>query len=157
MTATNKEIADVLEAIALLMEVDGAQPFRVRAYRGGADELLAHPEPVAEMVAAGKDLTELQGVGKGIAAKVEEILRVGPAAFLEQLEKETSPGLLALLRVPGLGPKRVRVIRDGLGISSLESVRDAALDGKLRGLPGFGEKTEATILRRVRRALGEEG
>jgi len=154
MSVSNQQIADVLEATALLMEVDGAQHFRVRAYRSGAEELLAQPGPVAEMLAAGKDLTELNGVGKGIAAKVEEILRVGPDAYLERLEKETSPGLLALLRVPGLGPRRVRAIRDGLGISSLESVRDAALAGELRGLAGFGEKTEATILRSVLDALG---
>ena len=156
MSTTNADISRALEAIASLMELDEVEPFRVRAYRAAADEILAQPEPVAEWVAAGRDLTELQGVGKGIATKVLEIVQVGRAAYIERLEKETAPGLLDLLRVPGLGPKRVRVIRDRLGLSSPEAVRDAAEQGRLRGLPGFGEKTEANVLRRIRRALGEE-
>ncbi|MDA1265661.1 MAG: helix-hairpin-helix domain-containing protein [Planctomycetota bacterium] len=150
---TNRELSEVLEAIALLMELDAEQPFRLRAYRGAADEVMAIPDSVAEMLAAGKDLTELQGVGKGIAARIAEIVPLGRDAYLEQLEKEYAPGLLRLLKVPGLGPKRVRTIRDGLGISSPEAVKEAAEAGKLRDLPGFGEKTEATILRRVNRAL----
>ena len=157
MSVTNQEIGDVLEALALLMEVDGAQGFRVRAYRVGAEQIVAQPEPVADRVAAGEDLTALQGVGKGIAGKVAEIVSLGPAAYLARLEQDYAPGLLALLRVPGLGPKRVRAIRDGLGTCALEAVRDAALAGELRVLEGLGEKSEATILASVRRALGDEG
>lgn len=156
MSTTNADISRALEAIASLMELDEAKPFRVRAYRSGSEEIMAHPEPIAEWVAEGRDLTELQGIGKGIAAKVGEIVEVGAQQFIEQLEREHSPGLLDLLRVPGLGPGRVRAIRDGLGLTSIETVRAAAEEGRLRELAGFGEKTEATILRRLRRAMGDE-
>lgn len=151
----NQDVARILEDLGSLLEVEDSQPFRVRAYRGAADELMAMPEDVIEMVGEGKDLTELPGIGKGIAATIVKIVEMGPAAFRAQLEQENPPGLLDLLRVPGLGPKRVRTIVKGLKISSPLEVRDAAREGKLKGLAGFGEKTEATILKRLERALGE--
>lgn len=153
---TNQDVAEVLEAIALLMEVDDVEPFRVRAYRAAADEIRAWPEPVADMVAANRDLTELQGVGQAIAARVTGIVVAGREAALAELERATAPGILHLLRVPGLGPKRARVLRDELGVTSLEAAREACEQGRVRTLPGFGKKTEETLLRRVKRALGEE-
>ena len=151
---TNKELAEVLESIGLLMELDDAQPFRVRAFLRASEEVLALPDSVGEMSRAGKDLTQLRGIGKGIAARIEEIAALGRDAYLERLENEAGTGLLRLLRVPGLGPGRVRIIRDELGITSPEGVREAAQAGRLRGLPGFGEKTEAMILQQIEPSLG---
>lgn len=155
MTVSNREIAEVLESIARLLEVEDASPFRIRAHRNAADTVRSHGRALTEMVAAGENLTDVQDIGPGIAKKIEELLAIGKRAFLEQLETRAGPGILDLLRVPGLGPKRVRAVREALGITSIEELRAAAEEGRVRGIPGFGEKTEASILRRLRRMAGE--
>jgi len=156
MSATNDAIADVLDHLAIWQELEGAVPFKILAYRNGAESIRDHDGDVAEMVRAGEDLTKLEGIGKGIAKRIAEIVAAGPTAFRERFEREVGPGLFELLRIPGLGPKRVRVLRDALGITSPEELRAAAEAGRIRELEGFGEKTEERLLRRVRRALGEE-
>ena len=150
MPTRSAEIAAILDSIADLLEIEEASGFRIRAYRNSADSIRFFDPPLAEMVAAGSDLTELQDVGPGIAKKIEQIVAEGPDAYRARLEA-SAPGLLELLRVPGLGPKRVRNLRDALGIGSIEGLREAAEQGRLREVAGFGPKTEERILRRLQR------
>lgn len=156
MAARNSDIADVLESIANLLEIEDASPFRIRAYRNASDAIRMLDPPLAEMVAAGEDLVRLQDIGPAIARKITEIVEIGHVAFLEKLTRERSPGLLELLRIPGLGPKRVRALRDGLGIGSLDDLEQAAEQGRLGDVPGFGAKTQERLLRRLRKMRGAD-
>lgn len=153
MSVTNEEIADLLESIARLMEIDEAGPFRVRAYRNGGDSVRMMGKPLAERLAAGEDLTELPDIGAGIAKKVGEIVALGHDGFLAQLASQYPPGLLDLLKISGLGPKRVRLLKDSLGVTSPRALLEAAEAGRLSEVPGFGPKTTESIVRRVKRLL----
>lgn len=144
-TLQNAEIAEKLEEIGELLAIEGENPFKVRAYQRAARELRAMGEQVAALVEEGKDLTELPGIGAGIAKKIEEIVRSGKLRYLEELEHEVGEGLPELLRVPGLGPKRVQRLHAELGVESLDDLRRALEAGKLRELAGFGAKSEAKL------------
>jgi DNA polymerase (family 10) len=147
VTLHNPDVADVLDEIADLLELSEANPFRVRAYRNAARTIRDLGREVRDM--AGEDLSELPGIGKDLAAKIREIVLTGDSEMRRALREETPPALAVLLRLPGLGPKRVRVLHDALHIQSLEELGAAARGGRLRELPGFGEKTEARILRAI--------
>lgn len=108
MTVHNGEIAAIFEEMADLLEIEGANPFRVRAYRFAARTIRDLPGEVAEMVARGEDLTSLPGIGDDLAGKIREIIRTGTVAALEAQRHKTPATLTELLRIPGLGPKRVR-------------------------------------------------
>lgn len=151
----NREIANVLDDLGNLLEIDGEGPFRIRAYRNAADSIRFFDPPIERMVAEGRDLTELDDVGSGIAARIEEIVARGADAFRRELEAKHGPGLLELLRIPGLGPKKVRALRDGLGVGSLDDLVAALDDGRILEVPGFGAKTAETLRRRVARLRGE--
>ncbi len=151
----NDEIAAVFEEIADLLEISGANPFRVRAYRNAARTVAGRPEPLAERALAGEDLTRLPGIGKELAAKIREIAETGTCRALERLRRELPPGLPQLLRLPGLGPKRVAAIYERLGLTTLEAVRAAALDGRLAALPGFGERLCERLVEAIDRRLAE--
>ena len=116
MTLSNKDIAGILDDIGSLLEVEDASPFRVRAYKNAADTIRFFDPPLAEMVTRDEDLTKLEGIGPAIAKKIEEIVQTGKLAYMDKLAAESSPGLLELLRLPGLGPKRVRALRDDLQV-----------------------------------------
>lgn len=154
MSIDNKQIADILDDIGSLLEVDDASPFRIRAYKNAADTIRLLDPPLADMVARSEDLTELQDIGPAIAKKIEEIVRTGHLEYVERLADESGAGLLELLRIPGLGPRRVRQLRDELGVTSREQLRTALEEGRVRGLPGFGQKTEERLLRRLENAGG---
>jgi DNA polymerase (family 10) len=146
MPVHNADIAVLFEEIADLLEIENANPFRVRAYRNAARQLQGMGVPAADMVAKGEDLTELPGIGDDLAAKIQEIVATGKCHFLEKLRKKTPPTITELLKIPGLGPKRVRALYHELDVHTLEQLARAARDGRIRKLPGFGEKTEQTIL-----------
>lgn len=156
MDESNEAIAVVLDQLGTWQELQGAVPFKIMAYRNAAEAVRSLDGPIADMVRAGDDLTELEFIGKGMAKRIAEIVEAGPTAYRESFENEVGPGLFELLRLPGLGPKRVRVLRDELEVRSPEGLRTACEAGRVRELEGFGEKTEERLLRRVRRALGEE-
>lgn len=147
--ASNAEIAAALERIADLFEAQGADPFRVRAYRGGADLARTFPAPMADVHAAGgRDaLDELPGIGKSLAAAIEELLMTGRIALLDRLEGEVSPEDL-FASVPGIGETMARRIHDRLGIETLEELELAAHDGRLEHIPGVGPR-RAQALRDV--------
>jgi len=154
VTVTNAEIAAVFEQIADLLEFQGANPFRVRAYRTAARTISELTEPVAELAHAGPDaLTELPGIGADLADKITTLVNTGSLPLLEELKAQVPESVLTLMRVPGLGPKRVAAIYNKLKIKTLEELREACLQHKIRDLEGFGAKTEENILKGIEAAL----
>jgi DNA polymerase (family 10) len=145
MTVSNRYIASIFNEVANLLDIEGANPFRVRAYRNAARTVLSSPRSMADLVAEGFDLTSLKGIGKELSEKIIEIVTTGKLAFLERLERRTSPELETLLKIPGLGPKRVHLLHETLHIDSLQDLRKALEKGELEKLPGFGPKLIATI------------
>ncbi len=146
-----------MERFADLLAIQGANPFRVRAYRNAAMTIRSAPRRLAEMVDSGEDLSQLHGIGKTIAAKIVEVVKTGHLRALESLERREGPGLVDLLRIPGLGPKRVRVLHELLGVSSLDELAKAAERSDVSKLPGFGPKTESAILAAIARGAPGRG
>jgi len=146
MPVHNDDIAAIFDELADLLEIDEANPFRVRAYRNAARTVRSLGTELAEMVERGDDLTRLPGIGKDLAAKIVEILDTGRAAALTKLHKEVPASLEELLKVPGLGPKRVKALYQALGVKTRKQLLAAARAGKVRDLEGFGEKTEQRII-----------
>jgi DNA polymerase (family 10) len=142
---TNQQIANVFQTIADLLEIKGENIYKILAYRKAADSLNNQSQDVNELWKDGK-LTEVDGVGKAIAEKIDELLSTGHLEFLEKLEGEVPPSLAELLQVPDLGPKKVALFWKQLGITNLTELDSAAREGKLRSLPGMGEKSEAKII-----------
>ncbi|HSX11742.1 MAG TPA: DNA polymerase/3'-5' exonuclease PolX [Chlamydiales bacterium] len=140
-----REIAAVLEEIATLLELKGENPFRIRAYRNGARALLNIDEDLADLIKAEK-LTEYEGIGDHLAQKITELYETGHLPEYEKLRKKTPPGLLQLMQVQGLGPKKVKVLYQKLKIHNLADLKKAAEAGKIAKLSGFGAKTEKNIL-----------
>jgi DNA polymerase (family 10) len=142
----NSEIARMFEEIADLLEIEDAGTFRVRAYRTAAGTLRGLGEEVRDMRRHGEPLTGLPGIGRDLAGKIEEALETGSMRALDELHAQIPIGLEQLLRLPGLGPKRVRALYFQLGIEDPDGLRAAAEEGRVHQLPGFGEKTERRLL-----------
>lgn len=142
----NTDVAAVFNQIADLLEISGANPFRIRAYRNAARMLNTLAGSVQTMAQEKKDLKELPGIGVDLAGKIVEIVTTGTCALREQLRHELPPAIHELLTVPGLGPKRVKTLYQELDIQTLEQLHRAALDGQISHVPGFGKRTEQRIL-----------
>ena len=151
-TMTNQQLANIFRTIADLMEIKGENIYKILAYRKAADSLSNLGQDVNEIWKQGK-LTEVDGVGKAIAEKIDELLTTGHLGFLEKLETEVPASLAALLKVPDLGPKKVALFWKEQGITNLSELEAAARSGKLRNLPGMGDKSEAKIIAGIE-ALG---
>jgi DNA polymerase (family 10) len=144
----NPEIAAAFDEVADLLELQEANPFRVRAYRNAARTVRDLSEPLAQMAADEKRrLEDLPGIGADLAGKIRELLQTGEFSVLRETRAKVPSGLRDLLGVPGLGAKRARILHDRLGVVSLEKLREAVNAHRIRGLKGFGEKTEENILR----------
>lgn len=150
MPIHNEDIASIFDEIADLLEIRGENPFRIRAYRNAARVIRDHSENIAAMVEKGEDLTSLPGIGGDLAGKIAEIVRTGRLAALEELRKGIPGGVLEMLHLPGLGPKKVKILHEKLGIGTLDELRQAAEAGRVRSLPGFGARTEEKILEGLR-------
>ncbi|MGI9591327.1 MAG: helix-hairpin-helix domain-containing protein, partial [Myxococcota bacterium] len=146
---TNARIAERLDRYADLLDIQGENPFRVRAYRNAAFTIRSLARPLAALVEAGEDPADLHGIGPAISRKIGELVRTGHLKALERLEVREGEELADLLRIPGLGPKRVRTLHQRLGVSSLAELGEAVRAGRVAALPGFGPKSEAAILRAV--------
>ncbi|HHH44045.1 MAG TPA: DNA polymerase/3'-5' exonuclease PolX [Gammaproteobacteria bacterium] len=146
MPVHNEDIAAVFDEIADLLEIEGDNPFRIRAYRNGARTLRELGQDVRTLVERGEDITRLAGIGKNLAAKIHEILATGHCRTLDKLRRRLPADLAELLKLPGLGPKRVHALFHELDIHNHEQLERAARDGLIQHLPGFGAKTEARIL-----------
>jgi len=146
MPVHNADIASIFEQIAEILEIEAANPFRIRAYRNAARTVLGLGRELATLLEQGKDLTELPGIGKDLAAKIAEIVHTGKCQALEKLRKELPAGLTELLQIPGLGPKRVHALYQELDIHTAEQLLRAAQDGRLQQLHGFGAKISQSII-----------
>jgi DNA polymerase (family 10) len=145
----NEDFAHVFEEIADLLELGGDNAFRVLAYRNAARELRGTGYDVAALLAAGEPLPKMPGIGAELEAKLREIFATGTCAMLERLRKTYPPGITELLRLPGIGPKRVRLFYERLGVGSLDELEQAVRAGRLRDLGGFGAKSEQKILKAI--------
>ncbi len=150
----NGEIADAFEELASLYELDGAVVYRVVAYRNAAKAIREAGVSVAELARQGR-VTELAGVGKTIAEKIDALLETGSIPSALKLRDRIPSGLIEITRIPGLGPKRVRQLHDALGVESLEDLRRVAEAGQLGEVPGFGVKAQQNVLDAL--AAGHDG
>ncbi|MFW5722855.1 MAG: DNA polymerase/3'-5' exonuclease PolX [Desulfohalobiaceae bacterium] len=146
MPIHNTDIERTLTQVADLLEIEGGNPFRVRAYRNAARAVGSMSREAAKMVDSGEELTTIPGVGKDLAQKIETLVRTGSLPVLDELRQRLPPELLGLLDVEGLGPKRVSALYKGLGIHDVTTLKQAAQEGRVRELPGFGATTEQKIL-----------
>src|SRR2546423_2522324 len=148
----NAEIARLLSDVADLLEISAGNPFKVRAYRNAARTVADHPDPIAELVSGEEfDLTELPGIGAGIANEITALVETGTLPQRQQLVATVPPGLLELLRIPGLGPKRVKLFHEELKVNSVADLKDALEQGKIAQLPGFGPK----LLEKIRAGVSD--
>ena len=149
MPTNNLKIADIFEQIADNLDIQGGNFFRIRAYRQGAQQLRGMYKDIAQYVAKGQDLSKLPAIGYNLAAKIVEILDTGHCATLISLQKQSPSGLVELLHIPGLGPKRVHGLYHELGVHTPEQAFRAAKDGRIASLTGMGEKIQANIIAAV--------
>ena len=150
MPTSKDEVAEVLVSIATLLELKGENPFKVRAYLNGARAIEALNEPLGKVVGEGR-LGEIKGIGEALQKKIGELVATGRLAYYEELKAATPPGLIAMLEVPGLGPKKVKALHDKLNLETVEELEQACKEGKVAGLEGFGEKTQANIREGIER------
>src|SRR5213593_829103 len=148
----NPDIARLFDEVADLLDIQDANPFRVRAYRNAARTIRDYPEPLAELVhSGGKDLTEIPGIGEDLAEKITDIVKTGELPLRKQLAAKLPAGLLDLLRIPGLGPKRVKLLHKKLKVTSAADLAAALNKGRIQKLKGFGPKIEE----KMRAGLGQ--
>src|ERR1035441_8850324 len=143
----NKDVAKILRETAQLLEIDGAIIGRYRSYEKVAELLYSIPERIEDLAKDEKKLKELPGVGDSMAEHIREILETGDYALRQKLLNTYPPTLLDLLQLQSMGPKKVAFIWSHFKAGTVEEVRKLASEGKLRDLPGFGEKSEQTILK----------
>jgi len=145
---TNREIATIFSEIADILDIKGENPFKVRAYQKAVRAIEGLSEELRAIHARG-ELRQIEGVGGAIAKKIDELLTTGKLQYYEREKASIPDGLLAMLKIPEVGPKKVKALYEKLGIDTVEKLEVAAQAGKLRELPGFGEKTEQNILRGI--------
>ncbi len=154
----NIEIARIFHEIADLLEIKGENPFRVRSYRNAALAIEGISESIERMIERDeKEIETIPGIGKSIHEKIVEIVKKGTCKFHTELFKELPEGLLDLLQLQGVGPKKVQLLYQALGIKSIDDLEKAAKAHKLYDLPGMGEKTEEKILKAIRDVKSREG
>ena len=141
----NGEIAEAFEELASLYELDGAVVYRVVAYRNAAKAIREAGVSVAEMAKQGR-AEELAGVGKTIAEKIDALLETGSIPSADKLKQRIPSGLVEVTRIPGLGPKRAKLLHDEVGVNSIEDLRRAAESGQLKDVKGFGKKAEENVI-----------
>lgn len=142
---SREEIAKILDEIALLLELKDENPFKVRAYRSGAETVRSFPDDIVELAAQQK-LTGIKGIGDALRDKLHELATTGKLEFYEKLRAEFPSTLFALFDLQGLGPKKVKILHRDLGISSIADLKQACLEGKIATQPGFGDKTQLNLL-----------
>lgn len=147
---SKEQVAEVLSGIALLLELKGENPFKSRAYQNAARALETLGESFETLVAENR-LAEIKGIGDSMQKKIHELVTTGKLGYYEELKAATPPGLVAMLDIPGLGPKKIKVLHDELRIETIEQLEKACQDGSVAKLKGFGEKTAVNILAGINR------
>ena len=145
----NLALAAILNETGSLLEIDNADPFRIRSYRRAAEALEALPQQVSDLIQEPKRLLEVPGIGKGMLANLEEILRDGKLQLHEELLAKYHPSILELLKISGLGPKTIALLWSAFAVGDVDGVEKLARAGKIRELPRMGEKQEQKILRSI--------
>ena len=149
MSLDAEGISGVLEEIARILELNGENPFKIRAYHNGARFLESLTDDLDELIASGR-LAEQPGIGEALADKIATLRRDGRLEFHEKLRLSLPPGLLEILTIPGVGPKKTRVLWTELGVTDIAALQAACTEGRVAALKGFGEKTQAKILDGIR-------
>jgi len=144
-------IASVFQEIAVLLSLKGENPFKIRAYERGAESLLSMDEDLGAVIGEGR-LRTIDGIGEALAEKIEALHAGAKVRLYEELKAEVPPGLVEMLRVPGLGPGRTRALHQALGIDSIPALEAACRDGRVAAVKGFGPKTALNLLRAIERA-----
>lgn len=143
---TKNEIADVLTEIGTLLELKGENPFKVRAYQTGARALEGIEEAELARLVAEEKLGTIKGFGEALVQKITELHTTGKLEYFEKLKASIEPGLVEILQIPGVGPKKIKLLHDKLGVASIADLTKACHEGKVAALEGFGEKTQEKIL-----------
>ena len=147
---TKNEIADVLAEIGTLLELKGENPFKTRAYQAGARALEAIEDDELAVLIREDRLKSVKGIGDALVQKIGELHATGKLDFFEKLKASIEPGLIEMLEVPGLGPKKIRALHDKLGLATLADLSAACADGRVAALDGFGEKSQQKIIEGIR-------
>ena len=145
-----EQVASVLIEIGTLLELKGENPFKTRAYQNAARTLESLTEPLEKLVAEER-LGEIKGIGDALQQKITELVTTGTLRYYEDLKASIPAGLVAMLDIPGLGPKKIQALRKALGIESVEALEQACKDGQIAGLAGFGEKSQTNFLEGIER------
>ncbi len=145
MPVQNAEVAAMFDQAAELLEIEGENQFRVRAYRRAARVIEDLPQSIKSLLAAGRDLSELPGIGKDLAGKIADIVTTGHFALLDTLKRKLPGELGEIAALPGLGPKRVKVLHDKLKVSTIDDLRRVVKTGRLHGIRGFGPIIESKL------------
>jgi DNA polymerase (family 10) len=151
----NRDIAEIFNKVADLLDIAGSNPFRIRAYRNAARTVEGFGQSISDMVKEEEQLSALPGIGKDLAGKIKEIVETGTLSQLKELESQIPGELSRLMKIEGLGPKRVSLLYKKLDVTSLKKLKEAAKQGKIADLEGFGEKTQQKILEGLQQV--EEG
>ncbi len=155
MHVYNNEIAAIFDKLADLLEIEGANPFRVRAYRNAARTVRGYAKSMSDVLSDGEDLSKIPTIGDDLADKIKTIVETGKLPLLKEVESRTPAALSDLMQIEGLGAKRVKTLYKELGIKSIDDLKRAARSGKIRELEGFGKKTEQKIRDRVEHFAGQ--
>jgi DNA polymerase (family 10) len=145
-----EQVAEILVSIGTLLELKGENPFKTRAYLNAARSLETSNESLGRLVAENR-LGEIKGIGEALQKKITELVQTGKLAYYEELKASVPPGLLEMLDIPGLGPKKIKALHDELGIQSVEQLELACKEDKVAALRGFGAKTQANLLEGIQR------
>ena len=156
MPERNAAVAAIFDEIADILEIQGANPFRVIAYRNGSAAIRDLGTELDVLIGQGTQLTDIPGIGEDLSKKIREILDTSRSEYLERLHQDFPKGVTELLKIPGLGPRRVSMLYHQLHIHDLTALEAAAHEGRLRALPGFGAKTEQKILAAVQARLAKQ-
>src|SRR5580658_3181255 len=145
LAMTKEQIAEILSEIGTLLELKGEVVFKTRAYANAARTLESLSEPLDKLIAENR-LGDIKGIGEALQKKITELAATGKLAYYDELKASVAPGLLEMLQIQGLGPKKVKVLHDKLGVDSVEQLEKVCREGKVADLDGFGEKTQTKIL-----------
>lgn len=148
---SNGDVAQIFQHIADVLELQGENTFKVRAYRNAVETLQSLPEPIAQIAEEGR-LDDIPGFGEAIRAKISDILRTGTTPLYERTRGAVPAGVLEMLALPGIGPKTVRQLWEGLKVETIDALAEAARSGKVASLPGMGAKTAEKLLDSIDRA-----
>ncbi len=143
-------IAALLQEIGLMLALKGENPFKIRAYERGAEALLALDEDLATVIRQGR-LRAIEGIGEALAEKIQTLQSGGRVRLYDELKATIPAGLMDMLRIPGLGPARVRALHQALGVDSITALQAACRDGRVAAAKGFGARTAANLLRAIER------